>query len=208
MEDRAGPPTEDEVQDEVQHGVQDGVQDEPAHGPAPEAQPGRYQRSFAGLVGAMLLLLLVVVGFVLLRDANRTQPDNREVAVDWRSSASYAQREAEFDLLAPRRLPEGWRATSVRFGAGDTRTWHLGLLTDEGRYVGLEQATDSPGTLVEKYVDEDAEPGEDVVIAGETWESWSAGDDTALVREGRDVTTLVVGTTSRDELEDFIRSLS
>ena len=86
--------------------------------------------------------------------------------------------------------------------------WHLGLLTDEGRYVGLEQAPDSPDTMVEQHVDEDAQPGDDVVIEGATWESWSDGEDEALVREGRDVTTLVVGTTSREELEDFVRSLS
>ena len=112
----------------------------------------RLSRS-SGLIGALLILLLVVVGFVLFRDANRTQPDNRVVEVDWRATATYARKEAEFDLLAPRRLPEGWRATSARFGAGDARMWHLGLLTDEGRYVGLEQAPDSPDTMVEQHVD-------------------------------------------------------
>lgn len=173
-----------------------------------EEQPGRYQRSFAGMVGAMLLLLVVVGAFVLFREANRTEPEDPVEPIEWRGAASYARQEADFRLLAPRRLPEGWIATSVRFGRQDGQTWHLGLLTDERSYVGLEQTEDSPSTMVEDFVDEEAERGDDVVVDGVTWEAWSDEEDEALVREGEDVTTLVVGTVSQDELVDFVRSLS
>lgn len=161
----------------------------------------------AGLLGALLLLLGVVVGFVVLRDANRVEPSNPVPAVEWRQPTSYARQEAEFQLLAPRRLPEGWRVTSVRFGQGDDQSWHLGLLTGEGRYIGLEQAADSPSTMVEDFVDAEAQQGEDVDIDGESWQAWSDDEDEALVREGPEVTTLVVGTGSQDQLVEFVRLL-
>lgn len=170
-------------------------------------QPGKYERSFTGLIGAMIALLLVVGAFVLLRDANRNQPANPVEPVDWRRPASYARGEADFPLLAPRRLPEGWYATSVRFERQDGQAWHLGMLTDDQDYVGLEQSADSPTTMVEEFVDEEAVRGDDVVIDGQAWQAWSDDEDEALVREGGRVTTLVVGTTSQQVLVDFVRSL-
>jgi hypothetical protein len=170
-------------------------------------QPGRYERSFAGLVAALVLLVLVVGAFVLVRDSLRTTPDNPVEPVEWRGSASYAREEADFELLAPRRLPPGWYATSVRFERGRDQSWHLGMLTGEGRYVGLEQRDDSPSTMVEEFVGDEAQQGDDVRVAGQTWQAWSDDKDQALVREGRDVTTLVVGTASHEVLADFVRSL-
>jgi hypothetical protein len=170
-------------------------------------QPGKYERSFAGLVAAMLLLLLVVGAFVVIRDSVRQEPANPVEPVEWRGAATYARQEAAFDLLAPRRLPPGWYATSVRFERGDDQSWHLGVLTDEGRYVGLEQTTDSPSTMVEEFVDQEAERGDDVVVEGQTWQAWADDKDEALVLEGDDVTTLVVGTVSQEVLADFVRTL-
>lgn len=170
-------------------------------------QPGRYERSFAGLIGAMVALLLVVGVFVVFRDINRTEPDNPVKPVDWKRPASYARGEADFPLLAPRRLPDGWYATSVRFERQDGQAWHLGMLTGDQDYVGLEQTPDSASTMVEEFVDEDAVRGDDVVIDGDTWQAWSDDEDEALVREGRQVTTLVVGTTPQRVLVDFVRSL-
>jgi hypothetical protein len=99
-------------------------------------------------------------------------------------------------------------ATSVRFTQGDEQAWHLGMLTDEQRYVGLEQSNRTVGDMVEDFVDEEAEQGEDVTVEGETWETWTdAGDDLALVRESADVTTLVVGRVPQETLEELISTL-
>lgn len=171
-------------------------------------QPGRYQRSFTGMIGAMVVLLLVVGGYALFRELNRDDPPSPVKAVDFVSPAKYARSEADFALLAPAELPDGWIATSVSFTSGDEQAWHLGCLTDDRRYVGLEQADRPVSDMVEDYVDEDATQGDDVTVGGETWETWTdAGEDLALVRESGDVTTLVVGRVPQETLEQFIATL-
>lgn len=167
-----------------------------------------YQTSFAGLIGAMLVLLPVVAAFVLFRDSVREEPARSVEAVEYLQPAEYARERASFPILVPRELPEGWKVTSVTWTPGDDEAWHLGLLTDEERYVGLEQADELVSTMVRQHVDEDATQGEDVEIDGRTWQRWTdEGGDTALVREGRGVTTLVVATTGLDTLEEFVRTL-
>jgi hypothetical protein len=171
-------------------------------------RPGRYQRSFAGMLGAMLVLVLVVGAFVVFRETTRDEPANPVEAVDFKRPAQFARDEADFALVAPQKLPEGWMATSVRFTQGDEQAWHLGMLTDERRYIGLEQSNRTVDDMVEDFVDEEAEQGEDITVDGETWESYTdAGDDLALVRESDDVTTVVVGRVSQETLEELIATL-
>ncbi len=171
-------------------------------------QPGRYQRSFPGMIGAMIVLLLVVGAFVVFRDLTRDDPASPVKAVDYTSPAKYAKTTATFDVLAPEELPEGWIATSVRFQDGEEQAWHLGTLTEDRRYVGLEQADRPISGMVDDFVDPEATQGEDVTVDGETWETWTdAGDDLALVRESGDGTTLVVGPVPQATLEEFIATL-
>lgn len=171
-------------------------------------QPGRYQRSFPGMIGAMIVLVLVVGAFVVVRSLFQEEPQDPVEPVDITRPVEYARGQAEFPLLAPAELPEGWIATSVRFTDGDEQAWHLGFLTGERRYVGLEQAELPAATMVEQHVDEEATEGEEIAVAGEQWQRWAApDDDLALVREGDDVTTLVVGRVSQETLEELLTSL-
>ena len=171
-------------------------------------QPGRYQRSFPGMIGAMVVLLLVVGAFVVFRDVNRNAPEDPAQAVDFERPAQYARTAADFPLLAPDQLPEGWIATSVSFDEVRRQAWHLGTLTDEQRYVGLEQAQRPVESMVEDYVDEEATQGDDVTIDGVVWQTWTdEGDDLALVRQAEDVTTLLVGRVPQETLEELLDSL-
>jgi hypothetical protein len=171
-------------------------------------QPGRYQRSFPGMIGAMIVLVLVVGVFVLLRQTTRDEPTSPVEPIDFARPAEYARSQADFELLAPDELPEGWIATSVRFTDGEDQAWHLGTLTDEDRYVGLAQAERPVSEMVEELVDEEATQGEDVTVDGQTWETWTdAGDDLALVREEGGLTTLVVGRVSQETLEELLATL-
>ena len=159
------------------------------------------------MIGAMLILIAVIVGFVVIRDLNRSPPQSPVEAVDYQQSLAFAREQATFKVLAPETLPTGWEATTVEFTADPSR-WHLGLLTDQDRYVGLEQAQASVRSMVTTYVAGDASPGADVSIDGQTWRAWSdPGGDAALVRTTDRVTTLVVGTADQEVLVGFVESL-
>lgn len=159
------------------------------------------------MIGAIVVLLIVVVGFVVLRGLNRVAPQKPASAVDYQQSADYASDEAGFDVLAPEQLSKGWKATSVEFVPNPVR-WHLGLLTAQGQYVGLEQSKSSAKDMVTTYVDEEAERGNEVDIGAQTWESWTDdGGDSALVRTDGSLATLVVGSVQQDVLVDYVRSL-
>ncbi len=172
-------------------------------------QSARYQRSAGGMVGALLVLVLVVGGYVAFRELVRTDPPSPVKEVDYARVVDFARETAPFALLAPESLPAGWRATSVDYTDGVRPGWHLGLLTDQDRYVGLEQARSSPEKMARTHVDEEAVPGEPVDVAGERWESWTDEDgDLALVRESDGTTTLVVGhRVPVADLVDFTASL-
>jgi uncharacterized protein DUF4245 len=159
------------------------------------------------MIGAMLVLLLVIGAFVAFRAINRTQPDNPVRPVDYEQTLQYARDQADFPLLAPASLPRGWRATSVTFVPDPVR-WHLGILTDQDEYVGLEQSRSSLATMVERYVDGNAVEGRVVRVDGEPWRRWSdAGGDSALTRVDAGVTTLVVSDAGEDVLVDFTETL-
>ena len=80
------------------------------------------------MVGAMLILLAVIAAFVVFRELNRTDVTTPVRTVEFRQTAVYAAEQVDFELLAPSRLPEGWRATSVSFTPEPSR-WHIGQLT-------------------------------------------------------------------------------
>ena len=171
-------------------------------------QPGRYQRSFSGMVGALLVLLLVVIAFVAFRGTVRDNDATPVKTVDYAEELPFIREEADFPVLAPPSLPDGWRATSLRFENTRPQSWHLGMLTDKGDYVGLEQSRESEAVMVDDRVDTEAVEEGPVTVAGEKWNSYSdAGGDYALVRRSGGVTTLVVGTLPEDELIEFVASL-
>ena len=171
-------------------------------------RPGKYQRSFSGLVAAMAVLLLVVVGFVVFRGSFR---DNQQVpvkAVDYAASLPFIREKATFPVLAPPSLPEGWRATSIRFEEARPQSFHLGVLTDEDEYLGIEQARDGVAEMVDEFVDDEATKGDEAEVAGKTWTTYTdEGGDVALVRREAGVTILVVGTVTGGELRAYVETL-
>ena len=172
-------------------------------------QAGRYQRSAGGLAGAMIVLAALLVTWVALRSLTSPDPDTAVRTVDYTQAVPPAKKAADFDLVAPARLPTGWRATSVGFTDSDPQHWHLGVLTDENRYVGLEQGADTERSMVRTYVDEQPSRGKPVGVAGQRWTTYTdAGGDLALVRTAGGATTLVVGhDVPRATLVSYVASL-
>lgn len=174
---------------------------------------GRYQRSTGGLVGAMVVTVLAVVAFAAF---NALRTDRRPApvrAVDYTAMLRAGRADHKLLVMAPATLPTGWKATSALYETGSDPTWHLGLLTDDGKYVGVEEARGGVSDLVEEHVDPDAQQGKDVTIAGETYQTWTdAGGDYAVSRTVRTGGTnreswLVVGTAPRAEIRDFAARL-
>ena len=157
-------------------------------------QAGRYQRSAGGMAGAMIVLVVLILGWVGFRALTSREPVEPVQSVDYRREVPVAKKTATFDLVAPPTLPSGWRATTVNFDDAPDQHWHLGVLTDRGRYVGLEQGDQPVLDFVHKYVDDAARRGSPVDVAGSRWSTYTDdGGDTALVRRSGATTTLVVG---------------
>ena len=156
-------------------------------------QAGRYQRSAGGMVGAMVVLVALVVGWVGIRALTSRSPES-DRTVDYAQVVPAVRKAARLSILAPPSLPKGWEATSTRFVDGPQEHWHLGVVTDEGRYVGLEQSGDTVRSMVREFVDASASPGQPVEVAGRTWSTYTdTGGDLALVGRAGGTTTLVVG---------------
>lgn len=175
-------------------------------------QPSRYNRSFGGMTGALLVTVVFVLAFVLWRSLFQDgDEENPTPTVDWRESVTLAE-QADLPVVHPRELPAGWRATSVELRAGDRPVWGMGVLTDDGRFVGIRQEDASVADLVETYIDEDATAGPDASVASDvtgTWQTWSDdGGDHGYSTELGDETLLVYGSASTGDLETYLGLLT
>ncbi len=164
---------------------------------------GDIARSIA-VLGAILLVLFAVGRLLTVT------PDEPTRAVDYQSAVESSRTVADFELLAPDSLPQGWRATSVRF---EPDSWHLGVLTDDDDYVGLEQVKADTPRAIERFANGSHTYGK-TVIGGKTW-SLRTGprDDLTYVRRDGAIsdggmTIVVTGTAPRDVMERYISSLS
>lgn len=172
-------------------------------------QSARYQRSVGGLLGALVVLVVLVIGYVVVRALFTPREATPVRRVDYARVVPAARQAAHFDLLAPDGLPTGWRATSAGFTSGARQHWHLGVLTDRNRYVGLEQGDRSVGSMVDEYVDPAASHRAPTQVAGRSWATYAdPKGDLALVRRQGRTTTLVVGhDVSRQQLRSYVTSL-
>jgi hypothetical protein len=157
-----------------------------------------------------ILRSVVVIGVILLAvfavaQVMTVKPDHPTSAVDYQSAVESARPVADFDILAPTSLPSGWRATSARY---DSNSWHLGVVTDDDEYVGLEQTRSSAEKTIRMFAEGSHADGS-ATIAGTRWERRSGPDgESTYVRRDGDMTVLVTGSTTRDDVERYVASLS
>jgi hypothetical protein len=181
---------------------------------APE-KPGRYQRSPAGMVGALIVTVLVILAFVAFRALNRSDLDVKPERIDYLAQVRFAQQDSLRqgpDLVYPSTLPSGWYATHVSFSSGNAPEIELSMLTGGGDYVGYVQSPATVPDLLTTYVDKEPQAGASVRVTGSVasrWDTWTdSGGDTALVAEHGQDALLVFGTVSRDQLEELAASLT
>ncbi len=161
--------------------------------------------SMGDILRSMLVIAVIILGLYGIGRIFTSAPESPVKAIDYALVVEQARPAAEFPLLAPPSLPEGWKATSARF---QTTSWHLGVLTDDEQYLGLEQLQAGVDRAVERFADKSTSDGT-AQVAGQTW-MVRTGPDGRLtyVREEGGYTTLVNGTTSRAVLERYLESLS
>ena len=172
-------------------------------------QPGRYQRSSGGLVGALLVLLLVIGAFLAIRGFSR---DNRATpvrTVDYVPVLKQARADHRLLAPAPDPMPNGWRATSVRYVPGAHTSWHLGILTDQAKYVGIEESQQSPAEAVDSYLGTGAVKGTPIMIGRISWQTWSEpAGDFALTYSLPSRTVFVGGSAGEQAVRTLTRRLS
>ena len=185
----------------------------------------RYERSAAGMVGAMIVTLLVILAFVAFRALNRDDLDIEPTSVDYLQVVEGLQAN-DLEPVYPEKLPKGWQATRAVYDT-ENLAWELDLLTDDERYIGIRQAAMRDKDLVEEYVDDEAQKDEytgfDTGVATE-WTSWKVDDDdtayTAVLgmqrgdepnpdlERGKGTTLLVFGSASDADIEKLIGDLT
>ena len=163
--------------------------------------------AIADMVRSVALVLAIVLGFVGYQALVRDDVDAAPM-VDYTTAAAAARVDAPFEVLAPEQLPAGWRATSARYTREPTAHWHLGVLTDEDDYVGLEQIVDDADDALAAFSADTSAVGS-TAITGQRWQVWAdaSGTETTLVRSSGELSILVTGTAPRDVLVGFIESL-
>ena len=181
----------------------------------PEPNP-HTQRSVAGMIGSMIVIVILVLVWFGFRSATSGQQATPIQTVDWKVFVTSGRADHALLLFAPDELPRGWVATSVNFSGGNFAQWHLGMLTSKnantGKYVAIEESLDTVTDLVKANVDENAVQGRDVRINGQTWQTWTdSGGDFGLARAitagGRTESVLVYGAAPDQAIKDFTATL-
>jgi hypothetical protein len=157
------------------------------------------------IVRSVVVLGLIVLALYGFGKLFTQEPETPTPAVDYATIVDQVRPVADFEVLAPPSLPKGWKANRASF---DIEGWHLGVLTDDKDYIGLDQAKVSVDRAVERFADGSEADGT-ADIDGETWSVRKGPEGrTTYVRRDGDATTVVIGTASRSVIEDYISSLS
>lgn len=147
-----------------------------------------------------------MLGLYFIGQFFTSEPDEVTSSVDWEPAAQSARGAAKYEVLAPEKLEDGWRATLARYDP-TTERWRLGLLDKDDEYLGLEQSKESATTLLERIAD-GSEPLGSAKVLDRVWSVYvGPGDRITYVHEADDVNTVITGTVEQPELESYISSL-
>nr|WP_206442745.1 DUF4245 domain-containing protein [Streptomyces boncukensis] len=125
-----------------------------------------------------------------------------------------ARRAAPYPVAAPEGLSKKWRATSVRYTAGqgpEGSRWHLGFMTPDDEYAAVEQ---SDAKRPERYVRDITQGAEKTArterIGGTEWVRYEGAKYDALVRKpdaDSKASTVVTGTAPFKQLRQLAGAL-
>lgn len=179
-------------------------------------RPGRYSRSFGGLVAAMVVTVVGVLVVFGLRSLTSDDDVFDREPVDYLDLVRDVQ-VADVDVVYPATLPSGWGASDVDFTPAPEPVLDLAVLTDDSDFVGLRVADAPLEEMLESLVDEDYSERDALVFSGDEAEGlvasrWQGfGDeegDTAYAAEVDGKQVLVYGSASPQELADYVARLT
>ena len=179
--------------------------------PSPPALVRAAKLNAANMLRSLLPLVLVCLALVGWA-AFRQTPEDPVIEVDPTSSLRLSAERADYEVLAPTGLPDGYRPTSARTNAGGAEdgepvTLELGYLTPGEEFAGYVISDDREAEPLRRVLD-GAEAGNAEELGGREWERRStARGETAYVLEDGDVTAVVFGSAADDELAEVAASL-
>lgn len=164
-------------------------------------------RTMKNMVWALLACFIVVAFLMIVT----WRPKEEKVrAVEYTAQLQDARKLASW-VRGPEPMPSGWTATSVEFRAPQQSpvTWHLGVVTAQKKYVGLEQSNVTANAYQFDKLGKTADDGTSTV-AGVTWQRKKLLDrdkEQALVLIGSGATTILTGNAGYQALETFAAAL-
>lgn len=168
--------------------------------------------SAANMARSMLVIVAITLGlFFVAGRPNSTTPES----VDVPGTAQFRAQQAGQPFAYPEGLPEGWVATNVRYvrSKGDVMVWNAGYTTPDGQYVSVQQALDPGEDWVDTQTNNGAQVGTLETTDGRTWlkrdrEGKVQRSLVNVPKDSTELTTLVTGTGSWDQLEEFANKLT
>lgn len=189
----------------------------PAELAAQQGVPARGASHYAkGTSANMMRSMLVIVGiglalFLVTARPNSVTPESVDVA----SAAQYRGGQAGQPFAYAEGLPDGWVATSVRYARskGDVMVWNAGYTTPDAQYVSVQQAVDPGQDWVDTQTNQGRVIGRIETEDGTRWvQRYREGKvQRSLVHvpdDRTELTTLVTGTGSWEQLEEFAEHLT
>jgi len=154
-------------------------------------------------------LFVIVVLAVTWRPQHQTMQD-----VDYVGAQASAVAASNWAIYVPNQIPNGYQVTAARFEAesygqpGDSR-WYLGFTSDTKKFISLWQS-DGPIKKIKAAATNNGTCDQKEVIAGSEWEKcFSEKPETrAYLKTQGEVTTIISGTATWDELKNFINELT
>lgn len=156
-------------------------------------------RSLVVILGVMAVVILIVP-----RVNRVTQPP-----LDVAGSADTVASQSGWPIETPVGLPDGWRATSVRYerSTDAVMTWHVGYETPDNQYVAIEQAKYPTAGWITAQINRAKQTGT-LEAGGRTWTTYARDlkvQNSLVNRPEKSgaLTTIVTGTATFDQLSFF-----
>lgn len=160
-----------------------------------------------------LVLSLIVLGLVVfviyLFIPHDSKADPVQV-IPFNVELGQARRVAPYPVAGPEGLGADWRSTSVEYSPTDPKniTWHIGFVDPKQEYVAVEQSNGPADAFISSVTIDSHRDGTRTVRAGGlTWQRYTGGRYTALVRKDPHVTTVVLGTAPDAQLMQLAAAL-